>query len=141
MDKIRKFNNRNLKYDKENKNRLSVFDLLPETISWEFGSKFYNLNNNDKIISKLLANEKLIAIIEAPFNIKHNKAYIVNGNSEVVINVSKLFEEKYGPKTVYFSDIYCIDAKLFYFLSFKNSDFRIEVDIHNFLIGGLIESR
>lgn len=141
MDKIEKFNNRSLKYDKENKNRLSVFDLLPETISWEFGSKFYSLNNNDKIISKLLDDEKLIAIIEAPFNIKHNKAYIINGNSEIVINVSELFEEKYGHRTVYFSDIYCIDTKLFYFLTFNNSDFRIEIDIHNFLIGNLVESR
>lgn len=148
MDKIKKFEYKVLFNSDDNKNieeQLSIYDTLPKTVSWSYNNKIYKIDNEYKIIAMLLEKENLIAIIEAPFNKTFNKTYIIDGTGKEVMDISSLFMRKYNTvfynKSVIFSDIYYINKALYIFLVSNNTDFRIEVDINNGLVGDLIESR
>jgi len=148
VDKIKKFEYKVLFNSDDNKNieeQLSIYDTLPKTVSWSYNNKIYKIDNEYKIIAMLLEKENLIAIIEAPFNKTFNKTYIIDGTGKEVMDISSLFMRKYNTvfynKSVIFSDIYYINKALYIFLVSNNTDFRIEVDINNGLVGDLIESR
>jgi hypothetical protein len=83
------------KYD-EHKNplNLSVYDLLPVGVKWNYNGKEYQINNGNKMETLLLKNNQSISIIEEPYNKIKNRAYIINGNNEIQYNVNNLLLEK-----------------------------------------------
>ena len=142
MDKIKNFNNRN---DENSEEQLSIIDSLTSIISWFYEDKLYKIENEEKIIAVLLKNKIQIAVIEAPFNRLSNKAYVVNGIGEIIMDVYALFikknNSKYQEKSIIFTDAYYIDEELYFFVVINNTDFRMKVDVNNMQLGDLIESR
>lgn len=144
MDKIQKFK-LDKSLDDNGEEQLSIIETLPKAISWLYNDEFYKIENDSKIIAVLLNDEKHIAIIESPFNKKLNKAYVVNGMGEIVMDISNLFMKKYSSahhnKPIIFTDIYYINSILNFFLVSNNIDFRLKIDIKTKQILDLTESR
>lgn len=142
MDKIKEFSNSN-KINSDD--QMSIIDILPNTISWSYKGKIYKIENEDKVIAVLLENNNQIAVIEAPSNKTHNKAYIVDNTGQVIMNIYEIFlrknNSKYCGKFIIFTDVYYIKDELYFFLVLNNTDFRLRIDTINLQIGDLIESR
>jgi hypothetical protein len=80
-------------YDKENNPlKLSVYELLPVGIKWNYNGKEYKIQNGNRITAKLLNDKKHIAIIEISNNKsgKLNEAFIVDGNNIQEYNIREL---------------------------------------------------
>lgn len=133
-------------YDKsKNINRLSIYDLLSEGVSWTYNGKNYQLLNEKKITAILLKGEQEIGIVEAPFNFKENKAYIINGDKSIKWNILKLiknkFENSFINNNIAVSDLYYIENTLYFSIIINNEDYRFSFDPMNGDIGNLIVSR
>jgi hypothetical protein len=136
------------KYDKhKNPLNLSVYDLLPCGVKWNYKGKEYSIKNGNKIEALLLKNNKCISIIEEPYNKMKNKAYIINGNSEIKFNIGYLLLEnkkltlEYNIKDLYVCEAYYIGNELYYFININGYDYRFLFDVENGKIGELIFSR
>lgn len=147
-DKIKDFilvNSSKHKNELSSEEDLTIQEQLPDSALWTYNEEHYSLQNNQKLITHLLKNQTHIAVVEAPFDIKHNKAYIINGEKKIIWNISALFDEKYKAflynKRAYFSDVCFIKNELYFFVVIDNLDFRFYFDRVTGAIGKLIESR
>lgn len=98
-----------------------------------------------KITAILLKGEEEIGIVEAPFNFKENKAYIINGDKSIKWNILKLIKNKYENlfinNNIFVSDLYYITNTLYFSIIINNEDYRFSFDPMNGDIGNLIVSR
>jgi len=124
------------KYDKhKNPLKLSVYDLLPSGIKWNYNGNEYLVNNGNKMSVLLLKNKKNISIIEEPYNKQKNKAYIVNGSNEIAYDIknmlleNKLFISDYNVNEYYIYEAYYIENELYYFMNINGFDYRILFDL------------
>jgi hypothetical protein len=142
-------------YDRENNPlHLSVYELLPVGIKWNYNGQEYKIQNGNKINAKLLKDDKHIAIIEE--NKKMNEAYIINGNNIQKYNIRKLLNKKdltinspyimgnnikLNKETLTFYDVYYEELELYFFAFIRNEYYRFSFDVETGGIGKLITSR
>lgn len=132
---------------KHNKNNSNILDNIPYAVSWSCNGNHYKIENENKIISLVLKDLEHIAVIESPYTISENKAYIINAEKEIIWNISSLFDKEIwlnkwdNMAPIIFIDTYYIKEKLYFFININNTDFRFEFDIPSGKIGKLIESR
>ena len=126
------------KYDKhKNQLKLSVYDLLPIGIKWNYNGKEYTINNGNKIEALLLKDNKNISIIEEPYSIIKNKAYIIDGNSKTKYNIkgllleNKNFISEYKVNKLYIYEAHYIDNELYYFININEFDYRFIFNIED----------
>lgn len=119
----------------------TVFDTLPHIITWSYNGINHRIENQYKLIPLMLKDNQHIAIIEAPYNKNFNKAYIVNGEGQVIWNLNNLLQEQRPFNQLSFFDVYYIQGSLFFFVVLSNRDYRFEFDLDTGKIGDLIESR
>ncbi|MBP2168743.1 hypothetical protein J2125_001935 [Erwinia toletana] len=117
---------------------LSVFELLPDGLLWEYNSKKYEKKNSDKIISVLTKDGGTIAMVEAPFDRERNRALIINPDKSVKWDVTALLKNAIDYDI--FSDVYYIDDLLFFFYNKNGRDFRFSFDITTGNVGKIYES-
>jgi hypothetical protein len=139
------------KYDKANNPlHLSVHDLMPIGIEWNYNGKKYNIQNGSKIMPLLLKGNNCIAIIEEPYNSYKNKAYIIEGNNVIRYNIKDLlFQNRsllskyniYNKIDFVVSDVYYINDELYFFVIINELDYRFSFDINYGKYGGLIFSK
>ena len=144
FEKIEQFEN----YNKNtNHLHLSVYDLLPIGVKWNYNGKKYIIKNGNKIEALLLNNNVSIAIIEEPYNIIKNKAYIINGNNEIEYDLKELLREnknlitEYDIKDFFIYEIHYIDSELYCFINIDEFDYRFSLNVLNGKIGKLIFMR
>jgi hypothetical protein len=146
-------------YDKTNKpQQLSVYELLPVAISWNYQGKKYAIQNGNKLTAKLLNDKKHIAIIETSKNKKLNEAYIVDGHNIQKYNIRKLVNKtnleikapysagendyiKLDKNSLFFYDVYYVGPELYFYVIIQNEDYRFSFALETGEIGKLIISK
>lgn len=125
----------------------SVGELLPLGISWLWkGNMYHRTNVSGGICAVLLNADNVIAIVENPYITGFNPAYVINGENQVIWNVSDLFITVYGSKYhdrngIHFMDVRTENNMLCFFVNISNSDFRFSINIKTGELGRLIEAR
>ncbi|MGG7523010.1 hypothetical protein ACQ3G4_16715 [bacterium BS0013] len=117
---------------------LSIYELLPYGVEWECNGIAYKLENENKIIPRLLKSNDQIALIKSPFDKKENQALIITSFNEVKWNVSTMIREK--NKNAIFTDVCYVFDELFFFVNINNCDYRFSFDPKNGRAGDLIVS-
>ena len=126
-------------YDREaNSQDLSVWELLPNGVSWSFLGCSYKIESFDKLIPKLLPGGIGIAVVISPFNTKNNKALIINPDGSVMWDVSTVTKDLVGAGI--FSDVYYVSGQLCFFVNINNQDFRFSFDVASGTVGVLVSS-
>jgi hypothetical protein len=146
-------------YDKAgNPLNLSVYELLPIGIKWNYNGRAYEIQNGNKLTAKLLNDRKHIAIIEVSDNKNLNEAYIVDGTNVQKYNIRKLLDEndleirsphiigennriKLNKCTLIFYDVYYVDRELYFYVIIENADYRFSFDLETGKIGELTISK
>jgi hypothetical protein len=125
-------------YDKlSNIKKLSISDLLPLEVNWNFDGAAKLIKHSCGIDGLALKDLSGIALIEAPYDLSRNRAYIVNADGSMRVQISKL--TKFGEATFY--DVIYIKNKLTFLAVVANRDFRIEVRESDGFILDALESR
>jgi hypothetical protein len=128
---------------------------LPIGIKWNYNGQEYRIQNGNKIIAKLLKDNKHIAVIEE--NKKINEAYIINGYNIQEYNIRKLLDKKdltitspyitenniikLNKETLAFYNVYYEGMELYFFVFIENEYYRFSFDLETGEIGELIISR
>jgi hypothetical protein len=101
---------------------LSVADRLPRKIVWSFEGNGFELECSSGLIAKKFNTN--ILLIEAPYDIKANRAYILAADNRLVSNLPKKWN---GLSLVYY-DILSGDVDMVFLASSDCGDFRVKVD-------------
>ncbi|MDR1451686.1 MAG: hypothetical protein LBI57_05075 [Helicobacteraceae bacterium] len=128
---------------------------MPIGIKWNYNGQEYRIQNGNKIIAKLLKDNKHIAVIEE--NKKINEAYIINGYNIQEYNIRKLLDKKdltitspyitenniikLNKETLAFYNVYYEGMELYFFVFIENEYYRFSFDLETGEIGELIISR
>jgi hypothetical protein len=146
-------------YDKiNNPLKLSVYALLPIGIKWKYCEKEYKIKNGNKIIAKLLKDNKHIAVIEIPKNRTLNDAYIISGNNTQEYNIRNILNKteltitspyitgennhiKLNKNAAIFNDVYYAYNELYFFIFIENEYYKFTFDLKTGNIGKLIVSQ
>lgn len=120
---------------------ISIIDMLPNKITWEYMGKHFEWEDNEKLISLLLKDQRHIAIIESPYSKILNESYIIDGNGIIIWNIKDLLQQKHSFSQVIFYDTYYINDILYFFVVVAGVDYRFCFNLSTGEIGGLIESR
>lgn len=141
MTKLQNFRNIELdpSYDKvQNPKRLTVRELLPIGVSWEYNGQKYEVLKPWGVLAVPSNDFLSIAIVEGPFETgPKNHAYIMNASGSVRFEINKPRELS----TSSFSDVYYVSGELFFFLSGSPGDFRLSINEIDGTISKITPSR
>lgn len=101
---------------------LSVADRLSGKIVWSFEGNRFELECSSGLIAKKFNTN--ILLIEAPYDIKANRAYILAADNRLVADLPKKWD---GLSLVYY-DILSGDVDMAFLASSDCGDFRVKVD-------------
>ena len=101
----------------------------------------HRIEDINKLIPLVLKDSQHIAIIQAPYNKELNKAYIINGDGNIVWNLTDLLKKQKHLNQFLFSDVYYINNSLYFFIVISNIDYRFEFNLCTGKVGDLIESK
>ena len=79
---------------KVKKETFTVLDTLPCAITWFYNGTNHRIEYQDKLIPLMLKTNQYIAIVQAPYSKVYNKAYIINGNGEVIWDLKDILKGK-----------------------------------------------
>lgn len=102
---------------------LSVGDRLPKKIVWSSEGKEFALECSDGLVAKIF--EPNIFVIESPYEIKKNRAYVLSADCHLVADLPK---EK-GGLQFYYYDILLRGSEVIFLASSHNGDFQLSVDL------------
>ncbi|MCQ8897616.1 hypothetical protein NQT62_14335 [Limnobacter humi] len=102
---------------------LSVSDALPQKVTWTHSGVSYSLQSSRGLIVKAMLG--VIAVIEAPFDMQLNSAYLVDLHKNVLF---KLPQYEKGILLIYF-DIIANPAGIEFLASSQYGDFRLLFDV------------
>lgn len=126
---------------KAKKETFTVFDTLPCAITWLYNGTNHRIEHKDKLLPLMLKDNQHIAVIQAPYSKEFNRAYIINGDGEIIWNLKDILKEKRLLDRPLFYDVYYIKDSLYFFVVISNTDYRFEFNLYTGEIGDFIESR
>ncbi|WP_346747406.1 hypothetical protein [Prevotella jejuni] len=91
---------------KVKKETFTVLDTLPCAITWFYNGTNHRIEYQDKLIPLMLKTNQYIAIVQAPYSKVYNKAYIINGNGEVIWDLKDILKGKRNIDKPLFYDVY-----------------------------------
>lgn len=141
MKFIKNFTLNNGDISESGKGILTVLDTLPYVITWSYNDMNHRIEDINKLVPLVLKDSQHIAIIQAPYNKELNKAYIINGDGNVVWNLTDLLKKQKSLNQFLFSDVYYINNSLCFFVVISNIDYRFEFNLCTGKVGDLIESK
>ncbi|WP_250479324.1 MULTISPECIES: hypothetical protein [unclassified Caballeronia] len=121
----------------KNPSRLSVAELVPIEISWTGDTGRQSIKREHGVDGLPLQDGTGIAVIEAPYDLDQNRAYIVNSDGSLRAIIDRATHRGRAS----FFDIFYVDGTLSFFAVASDRDIRVEVDESDGSIRRIIESR
>jgi hypothetical protein len=117
--------------------RFTVADLMPIGISWKSNGIFHAIENQDGVIGVLLNDLSGIAVVEAPYHTDNNRAYIVNPDGMIKMQLDS--QTNFG--RVSFYEVLYINDHLAFLAATPKGDIRIEVNDKGGIVINIAEIR
>ena len=114
---------------------LSVAERLPKKVFWTFGGKEFALECPDGLVAKNF--EPNIFVIESPYEIKENRAYVLSADGYLIADLPK----KKGDFQLYYYDIMLRGSEVIFLASSNDGDFQLSVDLVSGSVNSINEFR
>jgi hypothetical protein len=125
-------------YDvKNNPLHFSVAELMPIGITWNSNGISRAIENSNGVIGLLLNDLSGIAVVEAPYHSNNNRAYIVNSDGSIRVELCS--QTNFGQVSFY--EILYMKDHLVFLAATLGGDIRIEVDDKDGTLLHVTESR
>ncbi|CAE6837783.1 hypothetical protein [Paraburkholderia haematera] len=129
---------RNLGYANEsNPHRLTIAELTPVALTWQSSGVPYSIHNFAGVIGRLLDDASGIAVVEAPYDLSTNQAYIVNADGSLRAQIPA----QIGAERVTFYDVIETKDAVAFLAAAPGRDVRIEVRQADGVVMQVAESR
>lgn len=102
---------------------VSVGERLPKKVICSSEGKEFVLECSDGLVAKIF--EPNIFVIESPYEIKKNRAYVLSADCHLIADLPK---EKSGLQFYYY-DILLRGSEVVFLASSNNGDFQLSVDL------------
>lgn len=129
---------RNPGYDNgSNPQRLTIAELTPVALTWQSSGVPYSIHNLASVIGRLLDDASGIAVIEAPYDLSTNRAYIVNVDGSLRAQIPA----QIGAERVTFYDVVETKGSVAFSAAASGRDVHIEVQQADGVVMQVAESR
>jgi hypothetical protein len=109
---------------------LSVADRLPRKVVWSFDGKEFELECSDGLVARNF--ESNIFVIESPYEIKNNRAYVLAPDKRLIADLPK----KSNGASFFYYDILRRDSEAIFLASSNSGDFQLMID---FVTGAVLK--
>lgn len=106
-----------------NPRRLTVAELMPIGMTWRSGGVQHAVHSQAGVTGRLLGDASGIAVVEAPYDVSANCAYIVNADGSMRARIPAQF----GADRVAFYDVIDSGGAVVFLAAAPGKDLRIEI--------------
>lgn len=129
---------RNPGYDKANNpQRLSIAELMPVGLTWNSDCIQHAIHNLAGVSGRLLGDASGIAVVEAPYDLSANRAYIVNAKGRLRAQIPA----QIGSEHVVFYDVMETEGLVAFLAVASGRDIQIEVREADGVVVRIAQSR